>query len=299
MRYRLGGPSQNARRLSKLGLAALGLLWPLSSLLAAGPAPARATDAALARVEAYNSRSFGNPGRRHVRLELYSGDVVTRTFEVSNLWRKDDGITRTLFLLHEPRGLAGTNYLLVEDPSSPAGMEVYLHLPAGERKVLTVRPGSFDEGLLGSDFGYRDLRLQLPVAGWKYSVVGKDRLLGRPVLVLEAVSEDPASPRRTRYYLSENPALLLGIDHLEAVPGGAPQVVRRMRVGGLSQVAGAWTETRMVMTAGEGHSSVLTLEGFEPSYGQALAEMFTPAALPSLAERLATLPASPRPEAGR
>ncbi|HEX4952000.1 MAG TPA: outer membrane lipoprotein-sorting protein [Thermoanaerobaculia bacterium] len=267
-----------------------GLLGTL--LVAAGPAPAAEPTGAPrgeALVAAYNHRPFGNPGRRQVRLELRSGEQVTRTFVVSNLWRRQGEEVRTVFVLEEPVGLKGTNYLLVEDPGDSRGMQVFLHLPAGERRVLSVQPSRFDEGLLGSDFGYRDLRLQLPLAGVRYEVRGQERMLGRPVWVVEAIPEGEAD-RRSRYYLSEAPVLLLGVDHLRALPGGGRfEVVKRLRVEGLRQVDGAWTETRMVMQAPEGRSSVLTLEGFQPAYAVARRELFEPGALPGLFDAVARL----------
>ncbi len=268
----------------------------LSVLATLAPAATPGAPDPARLIAAYNARSFGNPGRRLVKLELRSGQEVTRTFEVTNLWRQEGGAVRTVFVLEEPRGLRGTNYLLIEDPREPTGMKVYLHLPAGDRRVLAVAPSHFDEGLLGSDFGYRDMRMQLPTRGFSLRTLGRETLLGRAVWIVEATLErgaDPVSATISRFYLATDPPLLLGVDQLRAAAQGKPpEVFKRMRVEGVREVDGAWTETRMVMTAPDDHSSVLTLEDFQPRYAPAQAELFEPAALATLIDTVAALPAA-------
>jgi hypothetical protein len=285
-----GSYRRASQRVALLGAVAL-LGWGAADLGAAPQSEARAL------VEAYNARNFGGPGRRQVRLELRNGATVVRTFVVSNLWRTQGDQVKTLFVLEEPRSLRGTNYLLIEEPAAPSGMQVYLHLPVGQKRVLSVEPSSFDEGLLGSDFGYRDLRMRLPVAGLRFAVVGQDRLLERPVQVVEARAEGAAAPTlgtwaASRFYLSQNPPLLLGADHFRQGQGGRLELVKTLRVEGVRQVDGAWTETRMVMTAADGRSSVLSLDEFQPAYAAGRAELFEPEALPGLIDRLASLPSA-------
>jgi hypothetical protein len=278
----------------------------LAASVAFALGPCRATSAlaagdggdsrALALIRAYNARSFGDPGWRRVRLDLKSGPTVTRTFVVANLWRRLPGAVATLFVLEGPENLAGTNYLLVEDPDRVEGMEVHLHLPAGRRRVLAVAPGNFDEGLLGSDFGYRDLRLQIPVAGYGFRLAGRTELLGREVAVVEA-RPAPGSAvaslswARSRFYLADGPPLLLGADHFAASADAEP--VKRMRVEGVCAVEGAWTETRIVMTSTEGRSSVLSLLDFAPAVAQAAADLFSPEALPALSPSALAPPPAP------
>lgn len=286
-----------------------GFVWLslLSSfaLPAAAAAGSPTTPDAASLIAAYNGRSFGNPGRRLVRLELRSGSEVTRSFEVTNLWRQDGAVVRTVFVLEQPSGLRGTNYLLIEDPGEREGMKVFLHLPAGDRRVLAVAPSHFDQGLLGSDFGYRDMRMQLPTLGFSHRTVGRDTLLGRAVWIVEATPRpgsgaEPVGTTIVRYYLASDPPLLLGVDHLRpAGAGKPPEVFKRMRVEGVREVDGAWTETRMVMTAADDHSSVLTLEDFRPRYVPAEAALFEPAALATLIDVVAALPASGQAGGGR
>jgi len=259
----------------------LPLLLAAVFLLGAAPSPS-----ALKVVEAYNHRSFGNPGWRRVRLDLKSGATITRSFTVANVWRAEGSAVRTLFVLEQPENLKGTNYLLVEEPE---GMKVYLHLPAGQRRVLAIQPSHFDEGLLGSDFGYRDLRMKIPTAGFELRLLGRKRLLGRSAWAVEAVPASAAtravsSWARSVYYVGETDPVLLGADHYQAAADRKP--AKQMRVQGLRQIDGAWTETRITMTSSGGHSSVLSLQGFRATVPDLDAALFNPETLPTAAERL-------------
>ncbi|HSF39627.1 MAG TPA: outer membrane lipoprotein-sorting protein [Thermoanaerobaculia bacterium] len=255
----------------------------------AGPPPAsRATEL----VEAYNGRSFGNPGWRRVQLELKSGQTVTRTLTVANIWREEGGVVRTLFVLERPQGLKGTNYLLTEAPHDPWGMKVFLHLPAGRRRVLSIQPSRLDEGLLGSDFGYRDLRMKIPIAGYRLRLLGRRHLAGQSVWAVESVPESPEAQQgsswsRSVYYLSARDPVLLGADHFLSLRDTRP--AKQMRVHGYKRIDGAWTETRIVMSSADGRSSVLSLEGFRAGVAGLDSSFFVPEDLPSAADRLASL----------
>lgn len=282
-----------------------GSLWivALWGALAVGAAAGGSDPQALRLIEAYNGRSFGSPGWRRVQLELKSGAVVTRSFLVANLWQRTGEVVHTLFVLERPEGLQGTNYLLVEDPREPAGMKVFLHLPAGKRRVLQIQPSHFDEGLLGSDFGYRDLRMKIPVAGYDFRLRGKQTLLKQSVWVVDATPSAGgariSSWARSRLYLLEKAPVLLGADHFLAPSDRRP--AKTLRVHGFRQIDGAWTETRMVMAAADGRTSVLTLQGFKAAVQEIDATLFVPETLPTVAGRLADLRlARPRsPEGGR
>jgi hypothetical protein len=254
-------------------------------------APPRASDTApdAARlVAAYNERDFGRRGWRQVRLELKQGATTSRTFLVVNSWLRTPEGVRTLFLLREPHSLAGTSYLLVERRQVRPAIEVYLYLPSGRRNVLTVQPSRFDEGLLGSDFSYRDLRFQIPVAGYRFRAAGSRRMGGRPVYAVDAEPADGEAAQtsawaRVRYYLAQDAPLLLGADYFAA---GARSAGKRLRVLAHQQVDGAWTETRMVMHAAGGRSSVLTLQNFVPTLGGIADDIFDPGALPEAQVRM-------------
>ena len=251
-----------------------------------------ATDV-LKIVADYNARNFGNPGWRRVSMELMTDGVVTRSFTVVNLWRSDGGVVRTLFLLEEPKGLSGTNYLLEEERSGLPDMRVYLFLPAGERRVLEVAPSNFPEGLLGSDFSYSDLRTQLPIKGYHFTLKGQTSLLNKPAWVIEA--EPTTAQTREIFpwsaanlYLARDFPFLLGVDFYDKAESGAgaSPLVKQMRVQGLKQINGVWTATRITMWGRDKRASVLTLMDAGFNSAEITPDLFSPKELAHLSEKV-------------
>ena len=270
----------------RIALAALVVTIGLAAAARSAAPPAAVPDG-LRLVNEYNQRNFGSPGWRRVYLELKSGAKVTRTFTILHLWRTVGDEVPSLVVLEQPAGLRGTSYLLVEDPQAPAEMRLALRLPAGERRVLTITPGRFEEGLLGSDFAYSDLRWRLPTTGFRLTVAGKSRLLGREVWMVDAEPSTPQAAQstswaRVRYYLSREPAILLGAD-FHRNPAGAP--FKQLRVESTTRVGQAWTQTRMVMSLAGGRSSVLTLKDVGPLPESIGTDLFVPEMLGTVAER--------------
>jgi hypothetical protein len=293
------------RRLPALRRCVFAITWlKLLSSTLLGLAPSWATPPAAGEpqeararqlVEAYNARPFGNTGWRRVRLELRTRNEVTRDFVVENAWSQSGNVVRTVFVLDRPASLRGTDYLLVEDPVEPAGMKVFLHLPAGSGHVLTIRPSRFGEGLLGSDFGYRDLRMRIPTNGYAFHFAGRQELASGSAWLVDAVPVTPAAQQsapwgRARYYLSARDPVLLGADFFPAA--GDTRPAKQLRVSGYRRIGGAWTETRMVMSAADAHSSTLTLENFNAavSYDPRL---FQPDGLAAAGRLLAALAPGP------
>ncbi|HVF88520.1 MAG TPA: outer membrane lipoprotein-sorting protein [Blastocatellia bacterium] len=246
-------------------------------------------------VTEYNNRNFGSPGWRTVYLELVTDGSVTRTFTVINLWKKVGRETKTLFLLREPRGLSGTNYLLQEDsPDSKASdMKVYLFLPSGQRQVLEIAPSNFNEGLLGSDFTYTDLRMKLPVRDYSYRVIREAVLHNEPVWVLEAEPVSEAARRATswavaHFYLARNFQFMLGADYYASPEDVADssRASKRMRVEKFEQREGVWTATRMNMFGPANRYSVLSLQDARFAVSDIDSAMFLASSLPSLADRI-------------
>src|SRR5207253_2482779 len=166
-----------------------------------------------------------------------------------------------------PKGLSGTDYLLQEERNKMPDIQVHLFLPAGERRVLEVASNNLNEGLLGSDFSYNDVRMQLPATGYRYTVKGQGKLLNEPVWVLEAEpstqqTREICSWSRARLYLARNFQFLLGADYYgETVNGGSqPPLLKQMRVQSLKQIDGVWTATSMIMYGEDNRSTVLTLQ---------------------------------------
>jgi hypothetical protein len=214
----------------------------------------------------YNSRDIGSAGWRRVSMELLTDGALTRAFTVFNIWRTDENRVRTLFLLEEPEGLSGTAYLLQELNKSAPEMQVHLFLPAGDRRVLEVDPSNFDQGLLGSDFTYNDVRMRLPMQGYRYRLEGKATLQKTPAWVLEAepssdVTRQSSLWKRARFYLACDFQFLLGADYSSASENGQapPRFLKQMRVQNFEQRNGFWTATRMFMFSSDRRSTALTL----------------------------------------
>jgi hypothetical protein len=232
-----------------------------------------------------------------VSLELIDGTEVTRAFTVVNLWDGEGESLRTLFHLEEPPGLRDTSYLLSEEGGTSPGESVKIHLfiPAGERRVLEIIPSDFDDGLLGSDFAYRDVRARLPVEGYEYQLLGQGVLSGQRVWVVETKPSTPATRETTtwssaRLFLARDFVFLLGADYFGAGDemSGASKLLKRMRVEGFSQEDGVWTATRMVMYRGTS-ASVLTLKEARFNGRDIDPAVLSPAALPSAGEYLRRL----------
>jgi hypothetical protein len=258
---------------------------PVSVVLA----PAPSAPDALTVVRTYNQRDIGSPGRRHVLLELLTGTEVTRTFEVQNVWARTDDEVYTLFLLTEPQGLSGTSYLLTEAGHMEAAMRVNLYLPAGQRRVLTVSPDNYDEGLLGSDFTYNDLRMQLPLEGYEYELAGQTSLLDQHcwVVVARPITPDASQAvawKAARFYLASSSPFLLGADYYDEA--GEQQALKRMRVESIEQRAGVRTATRIVMYGRDNRSSVLTLKDAAFRLAEVRPEVLSAASLPLVAEQV-------------
>ncbi len=232
------------------------------------PLSANADADASKIVAAYNSRNFGSPGWRRVVLELLTDGAVTRTFTVVNLWRSHDDNVSTLFLLEEPKGLIGTNYLLREWTNKTPEMRVNLFLPAGEQRALEVAPSNFDEGLLGSDFSYNDIRMQLPLVGYRYTLVGAGVLTNEPVWVIEVVPSHPQSREMTSWsranlYLARRFPFLLGADYYSENGAAGRSILKQMRVDRLKQIKGVWTAAHITMYGDPNRRSELTLSDAE------------------------------------
>jgi hypothetical protein len=244
-------------------------------------------------VKTYNARDFGSPGWRRVSLDLLNDSRVTRSFTVVNLWESSAAEVSTLFYLEQPQGLGGTSYLLNENGGVGQEIKVYLFLPAGERRVLEVAPDNLDEGLLGSDFTYNDLRMRLPVKGYRYRLAGQSALQDRPAWVVEAEPSTPEAARatkwgRARFYLAREFPFLLGADYFErAKTGGAStRINKRMRVESLEQRGATWTATRITMYGEEQHASVLALRDAHFKLEALEPRLLTPDSLPTLPSRL-------------
>ncbi|MFW2541022.1 outer membrane lipoprotein-sorting protein [Primorskyibacter sp. 2E107] len=258
-------------------------------LLAMTMATLSSAETALDLVRRYNARPIAAQGWQSVDLDLLSGDTVTRHFGVVNAWAAAPGIVSTLFLLRTPEGLRGTNYLLKEPRDRTDVLDVFLHLPVGLKQVIALEPAQLDEGLLGSDFAYRDIRWLLPEQGMTYAVVGRDTIGGGAVTVIEARPDTQTAATvlwdHARFYIGDAPLFLMGADYFTEDATGET-AMKKMRVDDIARIDGHWIATRMTMRVGADRWSRITLRDVEfaaKGYG---AEAFLPASLPILGTAL-------------
>ncbi len=231
----------------------------------------------------FNKRPFGQHGTQHVTLDLINGNTLTKRFKIQNSWRViSDGVD-ALFLLNQPRGLAGTSYLLRERQK---GMSVYLHLPVGMKRVAALSPAHFGRGLLGSDFSYHDVRFQLPTVGVTYTLAGENQLIGRSTYVLEAKAEGTRQSelgwKLARFQITTKPFFLLGADYYHD-PAAGP--IKRLRVNNIAKIEGVWIATEMTMRTAYNRWSRMTLDAVDflsPPYPN---DTVAPSGLPELAAK--------------
>lgn len=255
-------------------------------------------------VRAYNSRSIGSPGWRRVTMTMRSGDVVTRQFSVLNVWRERSGRVDTAFFLEQPAGLRGTAYLQTEGahephPDGEPGLAVSLFLPVGGRRVLSLAPDSLDEGLLGCDFTYEDLRWRLPLRNRRYALTGETELRGEASWVVRAErrsgSGDHSRWARVTYYLGRTSGLLRRAEFYAAAGDHEPAKV--LAVPEVRMIDGVWTPVRMLMRGAAGRSTEIRLLAARFNLQRTDLDWLSPDALPDLARHLASAglgPSGPR-----
>ena len=249
----------------------------------ADPARAETTHDAKALIGAYNARPIGSVGWRRVTLELSTKDVVTRTLTVSNVWAATKDGVRTLFALEAPDGMRGICYLLAESPAARRFMQVHLFMPVGAKKLLEVSSALEEQGLLGSDFTYRDVTWRLPETGFDARITGEGELANEPVTFIELVATKPGDtwPRR-RFAIARSLPLILAIDFYR--PGSSiPD--KTYRVDRFELRDKVWTPTRITIRRG-GAMSVLSLEAAGFGLASIPDSLLAPEHLGETAERI-------------
>lgn len=242
-------------------------------------------------VASYNARPIGSPGLRHLELQLKSGARVTRRFDITHAWRQDGAETRSLVFLERPIELRGTSYLWIEGGATPGGLQVFLRLPAAQRRVLAIVPSRFDEGLLGSDFAYSDLLWQIPTSGRRLHQRGAEQLDGVDVRIVDSEPAGAASAlstswTRIRYFVSTDGRALLGADYYdrtEAEDRDRPPA-KRLRTFDWTDRGGVLVPSRMVMSVGTNRSSELILKSVRLDVPGIERGLFEPDVLGELAD---------------
>lgn len=244
-------------------------------------------DEAAPVVERYNSRDLGGVAWRRVRLDLFDKERRVKSFLIVNAWRRTGSGAETVFLLEQPEALKDTAYVLQEGVATnpPEDMIVQVFIPAGRRRVLRVNPGLLDQGLLGADFSYRDMRQLLPSSAVAHARPGRGTCLGEPCFLLELGPLGQWSS--VQVHLGASGELIYGIDYFEAGRGVPTKTVR---VVATEQIDGILTATKMVAVEDDGRRSLLSLLDFEPHSKRVQPAAFDAASLPRLRELI--LPAT-------
>lgn len=246
---------------------------------------------AIEIIKAYNGRDFGSPGKRSVELDLKFNGKVSRSFQVTNLWDQKETEVKTLFFLKQPENLQGTCYLLKEQINSEVDMGVHLYLPSGKRQVLSIAPDKFEQGLLGSDFGYNDLRMQLPLLGYRYQLIGKAEIHGFSVWIIRATQlsnnkKKSSTWAYTDLFITVGFPFLMRVEYYKyPVPETSntdPALEKIMQVECLDIIDDVWTASKMVMYTAEGQSSELRLRNVRFKLENINPEIFKPESLPKM-----------------
>ena len=165
---------------------------------------------ALNILAAYNGRDIGSLGSRKVLLNLVNDSEVVREFTIVNIWEQQQDEINTIFYLDGPENLQGTCYLLAENCEE---MSVDLFLTTN-KNVLSIKSDYFDQGLLGSDFGYQDLRMKWPVDKYDYRMKGHEKINNFKTWKIEALplGKNKSTTYMYLYFHVDFP-FLIGIDY--------------------------------------------------------------------------------------
>lgn len=126
-----------------------------------------------------------------LRIEAHGEGVTTRYLSARVVSRREQGKLRSMLHVTAPTDLAGTRYLLVEEPTQDA---LYLYLPA-LGKVRRVSGAGPDAEIAGTTLNYADLRLiSQALSGAAITMERSGEFQGRPIDVLRftpAVADSP------------------------------------------------------------------------------------------------------------
>lgn len=243
----------------------------------------------LAAIERFNTRSLGNPGWRQVSITLSSAIGFDDELLVENLWDRQRGVVSTVFSLLLPEGLRGTTYLLREHGLYPQGISVHLLLPVGSQEVVQLSSDCYDEGLLGSNFSYRDMTMLLPTNGFQCQLIGTAMLNDESVDCIDCVEERQAKQKSVRrLYLASSGDLLLGCD-VFSESGASISPLKSMRVLESFQTNGVRTATLMVAYKPDRSITTLRLLGMKVFRTNAVQDTYTPESVTLVSRRARNL----------
>jgi len=164
----------------------------LIGVLAAGQAVALVTDVKIddPEIKACMERTVPDKAMtQHVTLRLFNGPDLINTTGADLFWKRDDeGRSRALIRVTEPRDRAGIAVLAIERGEGDPDLSVYL---PETRKARRVSGNTIDASMFGTDFSYEDFaHFQGMATDSNTSRLADQDMQGHPTYVLETV---PAS----------------------------------------------------------------------------------------------------------
>ncbi|MEW5853805.1 MAG: outer membrane lipoprotein-sorting protein [Myxococcota bacterium] len=277
-------------KVMQVGLGAL-LAAVLPSFLHAqeAKAPAPAASAAPGKVMSAQdivtvafdrNGSFYTNVKAGLRMTLTTakGEQKVRDLEIRGI-RTADGSVRTLVRFRSPADVAGTTFLVMQNPSGPP--DQYLYLP-NLKKVRRIAAGQASQSFMGSDFTFLDMS---PVPAARADEVSYNRLPdaeigGQPVYVVEVTPKLQGSPySRVVVHVHKEHLIPLKVEFFDAV--GAPlktlsvKKLKKLKSSDGSKVVPLESEMRNLQ---KGSATVMSLEDVDLE-AKLNPEDFTPAAL--------------------
>lgn len=164
----------------------------LIGVLASGQAAALATDIKIddPEIKACMERTVPEKAMtQHVTLRLFNGSDLINTTGADLFWKRDDeGRSRALIRITEPRDRAGIAVLAIERGEGTPELAIYL---PETRKARRVSGNTIDASMFGTDFSYEDFaHFQGIAADSNMTRLADQDLQGHPAYVLETI---PAS----------------------------------------------------------------------------------------------------------
>ena len=192
-----------------------------------------------------NSRPIGRIEFRQVVMEIGAGRRSRRLY-MRTLRESNHCVARSLFCVMEPRTLSNINYTAIEQRGCIVPFEIQLYLPYVLGTLRKLPSERRKQALLGSNFGYDDLRVWLYETGHRYELletVGSLlRVRGQCTVGSHLVRH---GPNPFEVWLSDDSYFVQGIDFLSA---DGSEVVRRYRADEAIEFDGILVPTRMTMT---------------------------------------------------
>jgi hypothetical protein len=209
----------------------------------------------IADVVAHHAgRDFGATGFRELALDVFNDGEQVLAYRIFHVWRVQEGVCESVYVLSEPSVLAGTAVKLVESPFAER-MNIWLRLSTMTRPIR-VDVSRRNQFVLGTDFTYEDLRFWLPTDALEFHSLQMPQADSR-VLALGARRVTEHSATELRVSFDTAGWLPLSIEWLDPADG---QCLRIYSATDLFCVDRIWTARLIsVSRPRERYRSIMTL----------------------------------------